>query len=131
MPQRQRFFERRTQSGGRSFFKHKTGGGFGFEAVGIAAHHCVGQPAGVAHQRQSAVFQAIKLSEAARLEAAGDNNHIAAANQPVRQGFIVADMDAHLLRISLGQRIKCLLQLRRAAAQQGKLQLRMCGELFA
>ena len=60
--------------------------------------HRVGKTAGPAHDRYCPIAQRIKLRQAARLEPRRRQQNIRTCLQPVRQGFVIADMDRNFLR---------------------------------
>ena len=62
--------------------------------------HGIRQSAGMADNRQSPVTHGDHLSQAAGFEARRHQEHIAAAVDQVRQGFLEGDKDGHLLRES-------------------------------
>ena len=91
-------------------------------------NHRVVQPAGGAHDRHRAVTQAVKLVQAARLEAGRHHKKIAAGLDAVRQAGVVADLHGDLFRVAPGQAAHRLLEQRIAAAQPGKLKRRPAAE---
>jgi hypothetical protein len=61
---------------------------------GRRINHRIGQTADPPHQRQGAVAQGIKLGQTTGLETRGNEQNVGTGDDAVRQGFIVAELDA-------------------------------------
>ncbi len=94
------------------------------EAVAVAAgdiHHGVGQAAGVAHQRQRAVAQAVELGEAARFGAARHQEEIGAGDDAVGERVVVAVPHVDPAGMPSLQLAEAVLQLHVARAEHDEL----------
>ena len=80
----------------------------------------VGKAAGARHDRHAAIAQAVKLGEAARLEARRDDDRVATALHQMRQAFIVADDDADAAAMAGGTGEQSTFQRMIAGPQNGQ-----------
>ncbi len=66
-------------------------GGVGVEGLQARVGHRVGQPADPPHQRQRAVGEAVELGQPQGSKSGGHHDHVAAGDQAVGEGLVVAE----------------------------------------
>ncbi len=120
-PQDESTPNRPKQRPGITVLKDKPAGDTVRQVFQRAIGYGIRQSARAAHQRQRAVFQTVKLRQAAGFETARHQDDVRAAHDAVRERFVIANLHAHLPRMFRRGGKEAFLQHRVARAEQRQL----------